>query len=87
MGTLYEQPERDYRHVALHEVISDIKTIKTVAKEGGITFDQALRVFELMETKRRNDLFVDNGDIWDEQIAGIGMCIDKLTDAICAVGE
>jgi hypothetical protein len=41
-----------------------------------------LRVYELLETRRRNDLTKDNGDIHDEQMAGIGDELTKISDAI-----
>ena len=78
MGTLQSQPARNYRHMGMTEVMSEIKDIQSVAKNANVTFDQALRVFELLELRRRNSLFVDNGNIWDEQIAGIGQILDRM---------
>jgi hypothetical protein len=36
----------------------------------------------VLELKRQNELYVNNGDAFDEQIAGIGELLQKLSDAI-----
>lgn len=82
MGTLHSQPNRDYKQVDGDHVGAEILLIKRIAKQTDVTFDQALRVFELMEHRRRNNLFVSNGDAWDEQISGIGKALDGIAESI-----
>ena len=82
MGTLHSQPERDFKRVTQFDIEEKILRIQAVSKVTGISFDQALRVWELQEQIRRNDLFVANGDIWDEQIGGIGDAIERIGSAL-----
>ena len=72
MGTLQDQQPRNYYRVTGPEINLLISEILTTAENFDITFDQALNIYNLAEKRRRNDLFVANGDIWDEQIGGIG---------------
>ncbi len=72
MGTLQNQQPRNYYRVSGHEINYLIKEVKKIAENFDITFDQAFNIYNLAEKRRRNDLFVANGDIWDEQICGIG---------------
>jgi len=81
MGTLFNQKARNYRTAFYEDQVRRCKLIKNLAKECNITFDQALRVNEIMEIERRNTLYVENGDIHDEQMAGLGELILAFTEA------
>jgi hypothetical protein len=81
MGTLFEQPERDEEHNTGFTADEMIIEIKRVMGVHGLSMDQSLRFFELLENKRRNQLYVNNGNILDEQLAGFGKLIDRFLDA------
>jgi hypothetical protein len=80
MGTVYNQSERNYRQTTE-------KNVELFCQEFGINPYHTdpmvrLRVLEVMEYKRRTDFLIDNGDRWDEQIAGIAKCLDRIADAL-----
>ena len=77
MGTLLEQKPRNYRHLDERDAILKIDEIKEISKVKKVTFDQALKVYELLENQRATNLYVANGDIKDEQLAGFGELIIK----------
>ena len=82
MGTLTEQPPRKYRFPEPEEVEIMVNQVKSLAEKHEISFDQSLRIFELLEKERSNSLAVDNGNIWDEQIGGIGKILEKMADSL-----
>ncbi|MTJ51266.1 hypothetical protein FJR38_00470 [Anabaena sp. UHCC 0253] len=80
MGTLFNQEPRNYRHCENTE--SYIENTIKLSKKYKITIDQVIAIEQLLECKRRNDLYVDNGDIHDEQMAGIGELLRNLVSVI-----
>ena len=82
MGTLFEQPVRDQQHVTARDVLDHIDTMKNVAREADISLDQAIEVWRVMEQARANNLAVSNGDIHDEQMAGIGIGLEDMATAL-----
>jgi len=56
--------------------------MKAVAREANITFDQAVAVWRIMEQARRNNLAVENGDVHDEQMAGMYEAVCVLSDSM-----
>ena len=92
MGTLQNQPPRPYMSVNVSAMSStsggvtfmaeELLQMKRVAEQAGCTLDQVLQLRQIREDERRNDLYVANGDIWDEQIAGIGEILSGIADAL-----
>ena len=82
MGTLFEQPVRDRQHVTARDVLDHIDTMKNVAREADISLDQAIEVWRVMEQARANNLAVSNGDIHDEQMAGIGIGLEDMATGL-----
>ena len=82
MGTLKDQPVRNSYYVTRQSVEQLIDEVLDISNNTGHPFESVLRVYELLETRRRNDLLKDNGDIHDEQMAGIGDELTKLSEAI-----
>ena len=92
MGTLQNQPPRPYMSVNVSAMSStsggvtfmaeELLQMKRVAEQAGCTLDQVLQLRQIREDERRNDLYVANGDIWDEQIAGIGEILSGIVDAL-----
>lgn len=82
MGTLHDQKPRNYKTVISQDAKDLIDEILDVAEATNVSFNEALRVYELLEQKRKTDCFVDNGDIWDEQISGIGQILERIATAL-----
>ena len=82
MGTITDQPERDPNHVTATDVLDRIDIMNSVAREANVTFDQAVAVWRVMEQARSNNLAVANGDVHDEQMAGMYEAACDLTGAM-----
>ena len=82
MGTLHDQKPRDHNSFDSKKAIELIDEILDVADATNISFNEALRVYELLEQKRKTDCYVDNGDAWDEQISGIGTILERIASAL-----
>tara|TARA_R110002072_G_scaffold303067_1_gene492507 strand:- start:5263 stop:5559 length:297 start_codon:yes stop_codon:yes gene_type:complete len=81
MGTL-EQPPRKHKETSEVLIMQLITEIKDVASSKKIDFETTLRVYELAEQRRKNDLYVANGDIHDEQVFGMSQVLNELRHAI-----
>ena len=65
------------------EVLCDITNdLNELCLEAGISMDQAIRIYELAELRRRNNLYVINGDIHDEQMAGFGEILNEMLNIV-----
>lgn len=82
MGTLQQQPARNYSKIDENRLETFIEEINEVAQKTGVSLETALKAREILEMERRNDLFVANGDIHDEQMSGFGDLLEDLTNAI-----
>lgn len=78
MGTLHSQPERKPLRITKDNIYDEIRDIKKISAVTDLSFDQVLSVYELLEIRRKNDLYLHNGDAFDEQISGIGSILEKL---------
>ncbi len=81
------QDNRNYRHVSTADLKSFIEDMQAVASVTGLTIDQVLKAREICESERKNTLYVTNGDIHDEQMAGIGELLEKISYAIQAIAD
>ncbi len=72
MGTLFNEPRRNYFDIDFKYVKSDCEEIKKIAKETGLSVADVIEVYKIKTQNRSIDCYVDNGDIWDEQMAGFG---------------
>lgn len=82
MGTLFNQPKRKYQSISSDHLDSFIQDIASLSKKHGISVSDAIAAARVLELSRQNDLYVSNGDIFDEQIAGIGELLEKMSSAI-----
>lgn len=89
MGTLHTQPPRNYQHVCIEDVGGFLNEVSGLVKKHKVSMADVIEAHKVLELKRRNDLYVANGDIYDEQMAGIGKeiqqvatSIEKLSDSI-----
>jgi len=82
MGTLFNQPERNRFTIRNKDLLDSIETLKELAEKSGISLDQAIKIAEIKQLERGNDLFASNGDIHDEQLAGFGEILEKIATAL-----
>ena len=80
MGTLFSQQPRNYFDVSFKEVKMFIEELLETAQETGVSSEFVLRVFELHEHKRANNIKVWDGDAKDEQLAGFGEILRDFLD-------
>jgi len=41
-----------------------------------------IKIVEVLEYRRRTDVMIENGNIFDEQIAGIGELLKSIADSL-----
>lgn len=80
MGTLKDQPRRDYARVHKQGVSDTIKMLKELSKSHKITLDQAIKIYEIETLNRNIDVIVDDYDRKDEQLMGLAEYLDKITE-------
>jgi len=81
MGTLFDQPPRDERWPDQGYYEHTIEEVLDLAKKYSLPTADVIQILHVAELDRRNDMSRDNGDRWDEQIAGIGDLLRGLMDA------
>ena len=79
MAKLHNQPVRQSYDVALGEYI---EYIAEHARRYSITLDQAISIYHVAAIDRANELKKADGDVWDEQISGIGYILRDIADAL-----
>ena len=82
MGTLLDQPVR--RDQEYSENI-EIEKVKTLSFKHEISIQETIDILKFLEMKRQNDLYQANGDIHDEQMAGLGELLTSLNQNIESV--
>lgn len=84
MGTLFNQPERNHRRVTDSELDAFLSDAVKLAKKHSINVAEVIKAKEVLELERRNDLYVNNGDSFDEQMSGIGGILQEM---VCAIED
>lgn len=82
MGTLLNQPPRKSYSMndnSMHDFLLDIKKI---AIEMDVSFEIALKIVEIYELRRKNDLNYSDFNIKDEQLSGFGALLQALINVI-----
>lgn len=82
MGTLQEQPPRNYHTVSSDDVKDFLTDALKLSKELKVDISVVLEAYRIKELQRRNTLYVSNGDILDEQLAGFGELLSEICEAI-----
>jgi hypothetical protein len=82
MGTLFSQQERNYRSVSNESVDGFLKDAAKLAKKHNVTVADVIATATLLQLERKNDLYVANGDIHDEQMAGVGEILQRIATAL-----
>lgn len=85
MGTLFNQSPRNYdRCESSKKIVSEIEMIQNISSKTGLTVDQVINTCTMLEMRRKNNLYVMNGDAFDEQISGIGKLMEDFIQAFKA---
>lgn len=87
MGILFEQTARNFVCVNKAKVLDLINDIKAVSKESKLSIDQVISIWQIAEKERQNSLYVHNGDIFDEQMAGFGELIRNMAWGLTEISE
>jgi hypothetical protein len=82
MGTLFDQPERKWLND--FNIYGELDAIEIIMNKShlDLTFSDVVSFLTMLELKRRNNLYVHNGDIFDEQMHGIGEILERIENAI-----
>ena len=76
MGSLFNQDVRKLLTVTFNDIESELLELQKLSTKMKVTLDQTIKVREILELKRKNNLYVANGDIFDEQMEGFGNLLD-----------
>ena len=82
MGTLFDQDERDYRRINKGDIEAFLLDSLELAKKHKVSITDVIKAANVLQLERRNDLFVSNGDIFDEQMAGVGELLKELINSL-----
>jgi hypothetical protein len=82
MGTLFDQDPRDYRRIDENYIDAFLGMAVKMSKKHNVTVADVIAAANVLELKRKNDLTVDNGNIFDEQMAGIGHILNDIDASI-----
>ena len=85
MGTLFNEPPRNYFEIDFKYVKSACEEIQKIAKETKMSVADVIEVYKIKTQNRSIDCYVDNGDIWDEQMAGFGELFKSFNAKLDAV--
>jgi len=78
MGTLFSQPPRQFRETTFEETDALLSECAKLASKHKVPIETVLLAKQVQEMRRRNDLFVDDKDALDEQLAGFGELLEAL---------
>ena len=82
MGTLFDQDPRDYRRIDTDYIDAFLGMAVKMSKKHNVTVAEVIAAANVLELRRKNDLAVDNGNIFDEQMAGIGRILTDIDSSI-----
>jgi len=85
MGTLLKQEPRNFRSVKTEDVEERLKDFISIAKLHKVSLSDVINTAKIMEMERSNNLFVANGDIHDEQMAGIGEILTEIKSSMSLI--
>lgn len=82
MGTPFDQKPRAEKAVKESELNELLSMAARLSKKHKVAVSDVLTAQRVLELRRANDLFVENGNVFDEQMGGLGKLIKDLTLAI-----
>lgn len=80
MSTLFSQPDRLRCEINADILESFITEAVTLAKKYRISVTDVIAAKHALEIQRSNDLFVNNGDTFDEQMTGFAELLEEHFD-------
>lgn len=87
MGTLFDQPERDFNSCSIDDIDDFLASAQKVSKARGCSLSDVIAAAAMLEVRRRNDLAVLAGNVLDEQLAGLGGILGDLRDEVSRIAE
>jgi hypothetical protein len=87
MGTLFNQKIRQKHYVLPITTQDEIDTIDYLSDVTGYEIEHIIEIRKICEAKRTNDLFIEDGNAKDEQLAGFGELFKELNDQIRLLNE
>lgn len=87
MGTLFDQPVRKNLKISDSSIYDLLSAVKQHASEHELTIDQVLQAYKIKELERKNDLLVNNGNIYDEQMAGLGGILQEISNSLDEIAK
>jgi hypothetical protein len=82
MGTLFNQSPRNYREYNENKIGEFLETVLKLSQKYKIPTNEIIHAVEVLELRRKNDLYVANGDTFDEQMAGLGNLLQDLNSIL-----
>lgn len=82
MGTMCNQEPRPTRDITSDQMGRFVQNVKAFASEHNLSYDQALKTFELALYDRRTDVMIDDGNFTDENMCGIGTAIKEVAESL-----
>lgn len=74
--------ERQYHEVDINEVSQFLNSVSELAEEHNLEKKDIIEAYKVVELRRKNNLFVSNGDIHDEQIKFISSLLKQISDRL-----
>jgi len=87
MPTLFEQPARKSHSINYDDVLFLMREYERFSEEYEIPFEVFIRAYEMLEMRRKNDLYQKNGDAFDEQMSGFGKLFVSFNSKISKLIE
>ena len=78
MGTLFSQSPRTSFRVSKDDLDDFLETAMKLAHKHKLKVWEVIQAKEVLELERQNDLRHNNGDIFDEQMAGLGEILQTM---------
>ncbi len=85
MGTLYNQQARQ-KHDS-YDINVFLDKVTEISKKYKMEKKDVISSFKTLEIRRQNDLYLSNGDIYDEQMSGIGQEIKSISSALQEIAQ
>ena len=82
MGTLGNQPPREKFDASIDTLDYFLVDAIELAKKHKISLDSVVNAKHAMELARQNNLMVQHGDYFDEQMGGLGSLLEKILERI-----
>jgi hypothetical protein len=82
MGTLQHQDVRNWHSITDKDIIDYSEMVIKISTKTNLSIDQVIKIAEIKQSERRNNLYVTNGDIHDEQMSGIGALLEQIDSSL-----